>query len=748
MSDARDAIHDRAEEILAALCGEGKKVGAHVIEFRVPYRQDRNPSLHWDTEKRQWIDRATKEGGDIFALLGRVKNIDPKSKAGFPQLVAAGLQILGLDPSQFGGKAQRKAVDGFTPRYRREPDAPPRTTAADRESFAAQYGLEWADFESENFRWEVAYGAVNIAYPVHTADGSPLTKFKVADREGGKRKRTLRDKDGNISGEIRQWFRPKDGPAPLCIGGDWRHAVGMRLVITAGEEKMLAAKRVPGVCAISIATGEEIPAGLVPWLLSLGASEIIIAFDADSHGEIAARKGAKLLAEGGHERVRFVVWADDLPRGWDLSDEIQRSGADGLARLFNEAEFWGYDPRRDPWKSEGMAEIYAPQPPIRFLVEDFIVERSVTLFTGDGGSGKTLILQDLAMCVATGRAWLPPGLGADHRVRSRPVLAGPVFWINYDSPSRTVRSRMAAIGRAYGAPADTPIFFFNHPSPILDASNAEMMAELRKRVRFHKPRLIIVDCLSHVIGDLDENASEVRRAVAPFRALAEALPVSVIVIHHHSKEGKFRGSTAIPSNVDLVCSIRKIADADNHEESASPIVEITPTKENEAPIAPFAARLVYTHKPGTKEFATARFDGTAAPEKASEEKGERAWGKAREFAPKPSVKNEAERMDAALSEIVEFVRRNPGATSGAISDAMTGRKGDNVHIVPLAVRHGLIVRVTKPGARATQHYIPSAVPTEARSFLGETRPQTPKERAAMSGERAHNSTHMQEPNDE
>lgn len=59
-----------------------------------------------------------------------------------------------------------------------------------------------------------------------------------------------------------------------------------------------------------------------------------------------------------------------------------------------------------------------PVPPRRWHIDGWIPQRSVTLISGDGGTGKSLLALQLAVATATGRPWL----GFD-------VAVGPVLYV-------------------------------------------------------------------------------------------------------------------------------------------------------------------------------------------------------------------------------------------------------------------------------------------------------------------------------
>lgn len=52
------------------------------------------------------------------------------------------------------------------------------------------------------------------------------------------------------------------------------------------------------------------------------------------------------------------------------------------------------------------ADALAPREPEAYVIERLLTAGSVSLLVGDGGSGKTFALPDMAVCVARGKDWL------------------------------------------------------------------------------------------------------------------------------------------------------------------------------------------------------------------------------------------------------------------------------------------------------------------------------------------------------
>ena len=79
-----------------------------------------------------------------------------------------------------------------------------------------------------------------------------------------------------------------------------------------------------------------------------------------------------------------------------------------LAGLFDHINAIASDGGKDPSIAslDVVAALEAPRPSRHWVVEDWVPKRRVTLLSGDGGSGKSLLAQQLATSVAVGMPWL------------------------------------------------------------------------------------------------------------------------------------------------------------------------------------------------------------------------------------------------------------------------------------------------------------------------------------------------------
>lgn len=274
-----------------------------------------------------------------------------------------------------------------------------------------------------------------------------------------------------------------------------------------------------------------------------------------------------------------------------------------------EAQRNGLNPvNADPWNFYTLEDAFTPRPATQYLVDGLIESKSLVITYGSPGAMKSLLLADLAVCVAGGLRWLA-SIGADDTV-SYSTVQTPVLWIDADNGVRRTHERFAAIARTHQVPPTTPLWYVSMPSPALDASDAFATENLAARIISRGVGLVVIDNLSVISGKADENSDEMVAVMANLRQLVETTGAAVIVIHHQRKgsagfQGRkgetLRGHSSINAALDLALLVER-------EEQAS-CISIRATKERGAPVKPFAAEFVYTHQPDSHELLSARFSG-------------------------------------------------------------------------------------------------------------------------------------------
>jgi len=279
-----------------------------------------------------------------------------------------------------------------------------------------------------------------------------------------------------------------------------------------------------------------------------------------------------------------------------------------------------YEQEPDAWQILTLEDAYKPREPNEYAIQGLIKARSLSIVYGPPGTLKSLLLVDATICVAAGKPWLSPipGKGGED---GRPTKQSSVLWCDFDNGGDIMHERIEAVSRAHGLAKDCPFNYVIMPQGWLDASdyNTPSMAELRVAVQKTEASVLVIDCLSLVSGNVDENSAEMAQVMSTFRQLAERANIAVILIHHQRKtvgiKGRagdtLRGHSSIEAALDLALLIER--------EEESETVTLKATKVRGAIIVPFGAMFAYEHKPGTeKELHTARFFGVETEDLTSE----------------------------------------------------------------------------------------------------------------------------------
>ncbi len=192
-------------------------------------------------------------------------------------------------------------------------------------------------------------------------------------------------------------------------------------------------------------------------------------------------------------------------------------------------------------------EIWAPMEKATYVVDGLLREGSVTLFSAYSGSGKTWVIADLMVAIATGGLWL-------ERFQ---CVKGNVVLLDYESGSDELRRRLVGVGAGRGAAAPVQgVRFATMPS--IYATDAEFEAAVLELAK--DARIVFLDSFRAACPGLDENTSAMRVPLDRLRRVAEKTRCAFVLISH-AKKGQpggddvderetVRGSSAIVDAVD------------------------------------------------------------------------------------------------------------------------------------------------------------------------------------------------------
>ena len=190
------------------------------------------------------------------------------------------------------------------------------------------------------------------------------------------------------------------------------------------------------------------------------------------------------------------------------------------------------------------------QRPSEWLVDGLVPAGHTVLVAGMPGAGKSYITEALAIAVASGTPYL--GLS---------VTQGPVILVDEDTPSDELGQRLTALATGFQIKLDSlPLHVLSYEGFRLDGN----LSRLEQKASKVKPKLIILDCLSKMMGKFDENsARDCNNAAIAWNRL-KGDESTLFVLHHLNKrEGKIeadfaklvRGSLALIANCDTAFGV-------------------------------------------------------------------------------------------------------------------------------------------------------------------------------------------------
>jgi hypothetical protein len=205
------------------------------------------------------------------------------------------------------------------------------------------------------------------------------------------------------------------------------------------------------------------------------------------------------------------------------------------------------------------ADLAKPVPPVPYVVRHFgIAPGRPTLFAGYGGTGKTILIQWLALLMAAGltRCW---GL---------PIAVGTVLHIDFEMTLDPIRRRYQRLAFACGVElAKCALELISMPEIYLSDQDAE---QALVRVCAGKI-LVIVDNLAAATATAlsKENESNIRKYLDILTRVSAKTGCTFVVLVHERKAGKddpgglqrVRGSSAITDAAGSVVSI-SVAEGD------------------------------------------------------------------------------------------------------------------------------------------------------------------------------------------
>jgi RecA-family ATPase len=358
-----------------------------------------------------------------------------------------------------------------------------------------------------------------------------------------------------------------------------------------------------GHCATTAASGK--------WtdecINALAGRDVMILEDNDDAGRKKALEAATLLH--GTATVR-IVRLRGLSDGGDVSDWLDAGHrADEFVEQCFAAPIW--KPTEVP--SQSPTAPVTPSPPTaptadplplpfinvtawhgqpvperEWCVLNRIPMRNVTLFSGEGAIGKSIVSLQLAVAHVLGKDWL----GA------LPEL-GPVIVVACEDESDELRRRLSLIldhyGSSFGAMKDLHPLSMAGEDALLAAPDrnslmqpTKLFGQLHQAARDLRPMLIVLDNSADVFGGSENDRTQVRQFISLLRGLSIVANAGILLTSHPSLTGMnsgtgLSGSTAWHASVRSRLYMRRaITEKDEEPDPDLRVIEVL--KSNYGPV--------------------------------------------------------------------------------------------------------------------------------------------------------------------
>lgn len=179
--------------------------------------------------------------------------------------------------------------------------------------------------------------------------------------------------------------------------------------------------------------------------------------------------------------------------------------------------------------------------PENYLIKPFITERTIIVIAGEPASGKSWMGLDLSMSLSMGKSWL-----------GYETSQGAVLYLDQESGKFADRFKMSLKSHDVNNSLNMPLIIVPPIGiDLFDDQNKwdEMIEEMIIKYKF---KLVVIDSLSAVIGEADENSSGHMTIIfSKLRRIVNRTACCFIILHHLNRQGSSRGSGAIRAACDI-----------------------------------------------------------------------------------------------------------------------------------------------------------------------------------------------------
>ena len=179
-----------------------------------------------------------------------------------------------------------------------------------------------------------------------------------------------------------------------------------------------------------------------------------------------------------------------------------------------------------------------PVPDRKWLAADLIPSGTVTMLSGDGGTGKSFLALQLAVAVASSGTWL-----------GRSVASGTSVMLSAEDDKDELHRRLAEVvkggGLAFSAltklliciRAGKDALLATVPAPSATLKPSRIYEQISDCMAAHKPVLLVLDTLADLFPGNENDRAQARQFIGMLRQLAIEHRCAVLLLAHPSLAG-------------------------------------------------------------------------------------------------------------------------------------------------------------------------------------------------------------------
>lgn len=480
-----------------------------------------------------WSDFETGEKGGVLDLIMREKHVD---KAG---------AIAWLEAERFiephrepaSGRSASQATDSA-----KTEESPPAPSQSDGTTDVPVKGYHYTDGDG-NLIYDV------VRFHTRRADGSWVLNEKTGNPKKKFKQRRPDGKGGwiwNLDGVSHTLYRLPQIEIGIAEGKTLHLCEGEKDVETLESWGLVGTTNSGGAQNWRAEFAEHFR----------GADVVILGDDDEAGRRRVDVIGASLRGIAG--RIRAI-------RSWggpkDVTDWKEAGGDSAkLAEIIQNLSDWRPAPPVSCMGAVGVHQLHDPSLRHEFLIDGFLDRQGVAMMPGASGSGKTFLVLEMAMCIATGQKFW----GMD-------VKPGLVLYQAGEGKQGVTKRLDAWLqDRSIAPDASIPFQMLTKRINLFadDKDTDAIISEGRAFSAYYgQPvRMVVIDTFNKAITGASEiSGQDMGKILARMERISTELDCVVLSPIHKSKEGNMRGHTSLKGDVSNVIEVNELNIRDRNQ---------------------------------------------------------------------------------------------------------------------------------------------------------------------------------------